>query len=62
MCTKPWDTLACDLVEFHGKLFLIVIDRYSKFVCTEPVKDHTAHKTIWAFLDIFSKCGIPNKI
>ena len=39
--TKPWNTLACDLFEFLGKLFLIVIDRYSKFVCKEPVVDHT---------------------
>ena len=62
MCTKPWNTLAHDLFEFHGKLFLIVVDRYSKFACMEPVVDHTADKTILAFLNIFSKLGIPNKI
>ena len=62
VCTKPWNTLACDLFEFQGKLFLIIVDRYSKFVCVELVVDHTADKTILAFLNIFSKLGIPNKI
>ena len=37
VCTKPLDTLARDLFEFHGKLFLIIVDRYSKFVCMEPI-------------------------
>ena len=60
--TKHWDTLACGLFEFQGKLFLIVVDRYSKFVCVEPVVDHTADKTILAFLNIFSNLGIQNKI
>ena len=62
VCTKPWDTLACNLFEFHEKLFLIIVDRNSKFVCMEPVVDHTADKMILAFLNIFSKLGIPNKI
>ena len=62
VCTKPWDTLACDLFEFQGKLFPIIVDRYSKLVCMEPVVDHTTHKTILAFLNIFSKLGNPNKI
>ena len=62
VCTKTWNTLASNLFEFQGKLFLIVVDRYSKFVCVEPVVDHTADKAILAFLNIFSKLGIPNKI
>ena len=62
VCAKPWDTLACDLFEFHGKLFLIIVDRYSKFVCMDPVVDHTAEKTVLVFLNIFFKLGIPNKI
>ena len=62
VCTKSWGTLACDFFEFQGKLFLTVVDRYSEFVCMEPVVDHTADKTILAFLNIFSKLGILNKI
>ena len=62
MCTKPQDTLACDLFELYGKLFLIVVDRYSKFGWMEPIVDHATEKTILAFLNIISKLGIPNKI
>ena len=61
VCTNL-GTLACNLLEFQGKLFLIIFDRYSKFVCMEPVVDHITDKTILAFLNIFSKLGIPNKI
>ena len=53
--------MACYLFEFLGKLFLILVDRYSKLVCVEPVVDHTADKTILAFLNIFPKLGIPIK-
>ena len=53
--------LACDLFEFHGKLFLIIVDRYHKFVCIKHMVDHTADKTILVFSNIFSKHGIPNK-
>ena len=62
VCTKPWDTLACDLFEFQGKLFLIIVDMYPKLACMEAVVDHTADKTILAILNIFIKLGIPYKI
>ena len=39
--TIPWNLLACDLFEFHGKLILIVVNMYSKFVFMVPVVDHT---------------------
>ena len=48
-CTKPQDTLAFDLFEFQGKLFLIIVHRYSKFVCMEPVVDHMQVKQFWHF-------------
>ena len=60
--TKPWDTLAADIFELQGKLVLIIVDRYSKFICVLPVVDHTADKMILPFLQIFSKLGIHNTI
>ena len=41
---------------------MIIVDRYFKFICVEPVTDHTADKMILAFLQICSKLGIPNTI
>ena len=43
-------------------MYLIVVDHYSKFIAVEPVADHSAKKTIIAFLQIFSKLGIPPTI
>ena len=51
--------LACDLFEYQGKMYLIVVDHYSKFIPVEPVVDHSPMKTINAFLQMLSKLGIP---
>ena len=60
--TQPWIALACDLFEYESKINLIVVDHYSKFIAVEPVADRSAEKTINAFLQIFSKLGIPTTI
>ena len=57
-----WIALACDVFEYQGKIYLIVVDHYSKFIVVEPVADHSAKKTINAFLQISSKLGIPTTI
>ena len=57
--TQPWIALACDPFEYQGKIYLIVIDHYSKLIAVEPVADHSAKKTVNAFLQVFSKLGIP---
>ena len=62
VCTKPLNTLACDLSEFQENLFWIIVDRYSKFVCMEPMVDHTTDKMILAFFNVFSKLAITNNI
>ena len=30
--TQPWTSLATDIFELNGKSYLIVVDRYSKFI------------------------------
>ena len=55
----PWQLT---FLNFKEKFFLIILDRYSRFICIESMVDCTAHKTILAFLQIFSKPGIPNTI
>ena len=60
--TQTWIALACDLFEYQGKIYLIVVDPYSKSIALEPVADHSAEKMINAFLQIVSKLGIPTTI
>ena len=56
---SPWHTIASDLLEFRGKTYLIVSDRYSKFVIVRKLPDHSAEHTIRAFHCIFCEHNIP---
>ena len=60
--SSPWHTIASDLFEFQGKLYLIVSDRYSKFVIVHELKDHSAEQTIKAFRSIFCEHDIPRML
>ena len=57
--SSPWHTIASDLFEFRGKIYLIVSDRYSKFVIVRELPDHSAEHTIRAFRGIFCEHDIP---
>ena len=57
--SSPWHTIASDLFEFRGKIYLIVSDRYSKFVIVRELPDHSVEHTIRAFRGIFSEHDIP---
>ena len=57
--SSPWHTIASDLFEFRGKTYLIVSDRYSKFVIVRELPDHSTEHTIRAFRGIFSEHDIP---
>ena len=56
---SPWHTIASDLFEFKGKLYIIVSDQYSKFVIVHDLIDHSAEQTIKAFHNIFCKHDVP---
>ena len=58
--SSPWHTITSDLFEFRGKTYLIVSDRYSKFVIVRELPDHSAEHTIRAFCSIFCEHNIPH--
>ena len=55
-------SLAMDNFDFNGKHYLIVVNRFSKFVIVKPSKDLTSRTTINLLLDIFSEHGFPATI
>ena len=57
--SSPWHTITSDLFEFRGKTYLIVSDRYSKFVIVCELPDHSPKHTIRAFCGIFCELNIP---
>ena len=60
--TQPWTCLATDIFEYGGKSYLIVVDRFSKFIVICKASDHSSEQTVAAFLQIFSEFGLPDEI
>ena len=62
MSNVPWKSLELDNFDFNGRHYLIVIDRFSKFVVVKHSQDLTSRTTINLLLDIFSERGFPATI
>ena len=59
---QPWTCLATDIFEYGGKSYLIVVDRFSKFIVVCKVSDHSSEQTVAVFLQIFSEFGVPDSV
>ena len=60
--TQPWTCLATDIFEYEGKSYLIIVDRFSKFIVVCKVADHSSEHTVAAFLQVFSEFGVPDSV
>ena len=57
---KPWIRIHIDYVgPFNGKMYLIVIDSYSKWIEIIPTTSATAEATVTILREIFSRWGLP---
>jgi hypothetical protein len=60
---KPWERVHIDYAgPFYGKMFLVVIDAYSKWLEVRVMNNSTAASTIVQLRDIFSTHGLPNML
>ena len=59
---QPWTCLATGIFQYGGKSYLIVVDRFSKFIIVHKVSDHSSEYTVATFLQIFSEFGVPDEI
>lgn len=57
---RPWSKLGSDTFHFDGKLFLIVIDYYSKFFEVAELRSLKSEEIIQQLKIIFSKQGVPD--
>ena len=59
----PWVKVGCDIMDFHGTYYLIVVDYTSKFpeVCCLG-KSKTASTVISKMKTIFARFGIPQEV
>ena len=56
--TQPWTCLATDTFEYGGKSYLIIVDRFYKFIVVRKVADHSSKQTVATFLQVFSEFGV----
>ena len=60
--TKPWWSLTLDNFEYKGSLYLIIYDRFTRFIVVKKCADLSAHSAILSLLEVFSEYGVPSNI
>lgn len=59
---KPFVKIGCDILEYQGKNYLVVIDYYSKWIELVKLKRKTAGEINNELLKIFACFGYPHII
>ena len=59
---RPWSRLGMDLFERHGKIFVIVVDYYSRLIELRRLDNQTSSNLIMKLKSIFAVHGIPDVI
>ena len=60
--TKPWYSLTLDNFEFKGSLYLIIYDRFTRFIVVKKCVDLSARTAIQSLLEVFCEHGVPSHI
>ena len=60
--SRPWERLAADLFELEGKVYMIIVDYYSRWFEIRRLKDQSSARVISVLKELFSTHGIPDII
>ena len=60
--SRPWERLAADLFELKGKVYLVVVDYYSRWFEIKELNDQSSARVILILKELFSTHGIPDII
>ena len=60
--TKPWCSLTLDNFEYKGSLYLIIYDRFTRFIVVKKSTYLSACSAILSLLEVFCEHGIPSNI
>ena len=60
--TRPWENIAADLFVFHGKDYLVTIDRHSNFFEVDRPYSKSSSEVITKMKAHIARYGIPNKL
>ena len=60
--SRPWERLGADLFELARKVYLIVVDYYSRWFEIRRLNDQSSSRVISVLKELFSTHGIPDII
>ena len=60
--SRTWERLAAEVFELEGKIYLIVVDYYSRWFEIRRLKDQSSARIISVLKELFSTPGIPDII
>ena len=60
--TKPWCSLMLDNFEYKGSLYLIIYDRFTRFIVVTKCADLSTCSAIISLLEVFCEHGVPLNI
>lgn len=58
----PFNKVACDILEFQDKVFLVLIDYYSKWIELKKIKNKSSAEIILRWMEIFAIHGVPRTV
>ena len=59
---KPWQELGTDLFEFKDKVYLLIVDYYSRWIEIYQLKEMTSKSVIVKMKNAFARFGIPLRL
>ena len=60
--SRPWERVGVDLFELHGKVYIVIVDYYSRWVEHRKLTSLTSEHTIEVLKEVFATHGIPDLI
>ena len=60
--SRPWERVGMDLFELNGKLYLVIVDYYSRWVEFRKLTSLTSEHTFEVMKEVFATHGIPDVI
>lgn len=58
----PFYKIACDILEHESKIFLVMVDYYSKWIELKEIKNKSSKEVIRCWLEVFCIFGVPKMI
>ena len=59
---RPWQNIACDMMEFKGRSYLVTVDTYSDFIECDRLSDKRANEVIRVLKSQMARHGIAEKV